>query len=66
MLQFDHVHVLTLIGVCVDGGTAPYIVMPYMSNGSLQSYLKKFRRELLLPDDYTDQEQVRSWVGNPH
>lgn len=57
MLQFDHRHVLALIGVCVDGGAAPYIVMPYMANGSLYSYLKKFRKELLLPRD-TDQEEV--------
>lgn len=59
MLQFDHPHVLALIGVCVDGGTAPYIVMPFMSNGSLLSYLRKFRKELFLPVDHPDQEEVR-------
>jgi serine/threonine protein kinase len=56
MLQFDHPNVLSLIGVCVDGGTAPYIVMPFMANGSLHLYLKKFRSDLLLPDDYPNEE----------
>ena len=41
MKAFDHPNVLALIGVCIDFGEAPYIVMPYMANGSLLSYLKK-------------------------
>ena len=50
MWQFDHPNVLTMIGVCIDGGPAPYIVMPFMSNGSLLSYLKKKRSNLILTE----------------
>ena len=48
MKQFDHPNVMGLIGVCIDAGPAPYIVMPYMVNGSLLSYLRKERPNLLL------------------
>ncbi len=47
MYKFDHPHVLKLSGVCMDGGPAPYIIMPFMANGSLSSYLKKERANLL-------------------
>ena len=49
MKEFDHPNVLRLVGVCMDGGPAPYIVMPFMCNGSLLSYLKKDRNNLVLP-----------------
>ena len=48
MSQFDHINVLSLIGVCLDAGPAPLIIMPYMSNGSLLSYLKKERANMTL------------------
>ena len=57
MKRFDHPNVISLIGVCIDAGPAPYIVMPFMDNGSLLSYLKRHRTELLLPDT-TDEEIV--------
>ena len=34
MSQFKHTHVMSLIGVCLDAGSAPYIIMPYMANES--------------------------------
>ena len=34
MSEFDHPNVLTLTGVCLDGGPAPYIVMPFLFNES--------------------------------
>ncbi len=49
MMAFDHPHILGLLGICVDAGPAPYIVMPFMSNGSLLSYLRKNREDLVLP-----------------
>ena len=59
MSEFDHPNVLTLIGVCLDGGPAPYIVMPFMFNGSLLSYLKKERDNLVLsPQHIQDTERV--------
>lgn len=49
MHEFKHPNVLSLIGVCLDGGSAPFIIMPLMTNGSLLDYLKKNRRELIVP-----------------
>lgn len=57
MKNFDHPNVLSLVGVCLDAGPAPYVVMPYMANGSLLHYLKKERRNLVLPVD-TDEDIV--------
>ena len=48
MHTFDHPNVLKLTGVCLDGGPAPYIIMPFMTNGSLLSYLKKEREHVLI------------------
>ena len=55
MSGLDHPHVLTLIGVCVDGGPSLYIVMPFMANGSLLSYLKADRKSLLMLEDAQDE-----------
>jgi serine/threonine protein kinase len=52
MSKFDHPNVLNLMGMCLDGGPAPYIIMPFMENGSLLSYLRKEEDALVLkPDD---------------
>ncbi len=48
MYDFDHPNVLKLLGVCLDGGPAPYIIMPFMANGSLLKYLKEERESLVL------------------
>ena len=48
MCNLDHPNVQTLIGVCIDGGPTPYIVMPFMENGSLLSFLRKNKDTLLL------------------
>ena len=57
MSRFKHAHVMGLIGVCLDAGSAPYIVMPYMANGSLLPYLKRERRNLVL-DEGSDEDEV--------
>ncbi len=49
MQKFEHPNVLKLSGVCLDGGPAPYVIMPFMANGSLLSYLKEERNTLVLP-----------------
>ncbi len=51
MKDFDHPNVLTLKGVCLDGGPAPFIIMPFMANGSLLGYLKDNRKTLVLDPD---------------
>ena len=55
MKHFDHQNILSLIGVCIEARPAPYIVMPYMPNGSLLEFLRKERVNLLLKDS-TDME----------
>ena len=59
MSKFHHPNVMKLIGVCIDMGESPYVVMPYMTNGSLQSYLKKHRAELTI-DNPDNTELVRT------
>ena len=50
MKAFSHPNILNLIGVCVDGGPAPYVVMPYMEKGSLLHFLKKERPHFTLAE----------------
>ena len=57
MSRFKHSHVMGLIGICHDAGPAPYIVMPYMANGSLLHHLKKERSNLVLVEG-TDEDVV--------
>ena len=56
MSRFKHAHVMGLIGVCLDAGSAPYIVMPYMANGSLLKYLKKERKNIVVFDENEEDE----------
>ena len=58
MKEFDHPNVLNLKGVCLDGGPVPYIIMPFMTNGSLQSYLKENRESLVMDPSSTDANEV--------
>ena len=51
MKSFSHPNILNLIGVCVDAGPAPYVVMPYMANGSLLHYLRKERPHLTIAEE---------------
>ena len=59
MMEFDNHHVLGLIGVCLDAGPAPYIVLPFMANGNLLAYVKKEKSNLVFPDhSMADSEQA--------
>ena len=58
MQQFNHPNVLTLIGVCINLKSAPYIVMPYMAKGSLLTYLKKERSNIVLLTDSDNDDDV--------
>jgi len=58
-MDLDHPHVLNIIGVCLDAGPAPYIVVPFMANGNLLSYIKGEKDSLVFPDlSLTDSEPV--------
>ncbi len=58
MKSFSHRNVLSLLGVCVDAGPNPYIVMPYMENGSLHLYLRKERETLCYSEPVSDEDKV--------
>ena len=57
MYKLDHPNVISLIGLCLDVGPAPYIILPFMENGSLLSYVKK-NRAILLTNSDTEEENV--------
>ena len=65
MKSLNHLHVMTLKGICLDGGPVPYIILPYMANGSLLSYLKKERRNLIVSveEEDNDEEERQSQVS---
>ena len=58
MVKFDHPNVLNLIGICLDGGPAPFIIMPFMANGSLLAYVKRNRPALVLSQDNSNNDDV--------
>ena len=64
MQQFNHPNVLRLLGVVVVGFSGPSIVMPFMANGNLSSYLRKNQETVMLPA-LADSASVRSGTQNP-
>ena len=63
MQNFEHPNVLKLSGVCLDGGPAPYIIMPFMERGSLLSYLREERSVLVVEPDSTTKENLVRLLG---
>ena len=51
MAKFNHLNVMKLIGVSLHIRDSVYIVMPYMTHGSLLSYLRKQRADLTIVGD---------------
>ena len=44
MKHFDHINVLGLIGICLNTpDRIPFIVLPYMANGDLSTFLRNKR-----------------------
>jgi hypothetical protein len=41
-MQLNHDHILPLLGISYDFGPVPAIVVPWMHNGSLSTYLDKY------------------------
>ena len=56
MKQFDHPNVLPLLGVCVDPDDDDVfkVVLPFMANGDLRTFLKCNRVEPNKIDEYND------------
>ena len=42
MASFEHVNVMNLVGVCLDG-EMPLIIMPFMVNGSVLEHVRKIK-----------------------
>ena len=57
MLSFDHPNVMSLIGLCLDTGV-PLIIMPFMANGSVLTYVKSHKKELHYPVNEDEKIQV--------
>ena len=51
MKSFQHPNVMNLLGVCLDAGPAPYLILPYMANGNLLSYLRNNRESFILTEN---------------
>ena len=56
--QLKHPNIMEIIGVCLDGGAVPFLVMPFMNNGNLLQYLKTNRKKFVLPADTHPDETV--------
>ena len=65
MKMFDHPNVMNLLGVCLDAGPAPYIVLPFMSGGDLLSHIKGRQGSLVLECDARE-ETVRQSLPPVH
>ena len=57
MKLFKHPNVMSLIGVCLDMGPVPYIVLPFMPGGDLLTHIQQKQSSLVL-DCCEDSEKV--------
>ena len=55
MLLFKHPNVMSLIGMCFDGETL-MILMPYVSNGSVSEYVKRYKVKLFCESEGNEDE----------
>ena len=63
MAKFDHPNVMGLIGVSLSNKT-PFLVMPYMANGCLLSYLRKKRAELTIENESSTELVIGINIGS--
>lgn len=40
MREFNHDHVLRLLGIVIDGDQSPLVVLPFMTHGDVLSYIR--------------------------
>ena len=64
MKDFKHPNVLTLLGICIDAGPSPYVVMPFMTHGSLKTYLKDNKSGLTLSEESSYDDVIN--LTSPH
>ena len=51
MSKFDHPNVMKLLGVTISQSKTLLIVMPFMAQGSLLSYLRIYRADLTVENE---------------
>ena len=51
MCSFNHPHVLGMVGICLDTAQSPYLLLPYMTNGDLRTFLRNKRGSSKDSDD---------------
>ena len=57
MKRLDHPNILPIIGVCLESkheGGLPFMVLPFMVNGDLKSYLKNKRKNPAYVDQLSE------------
>ena len=50
MARFDHPNVMKLLGVSISKSRTLLVIMPYMAQGSLLSYLRKNKDQFMRED----------------
>ena len=57
MKKFNHPNILPIIGLCLEcnhKSQLPFMLLPFMVNGDLKSYLKKKRRDAANVDQFPE------------
>ena len=59
MKDFQHPNILGLTGVCFDTPDGvPFIILPFMANGSLKDYLKRKRTHVTKVDTLPEVKDI--------
>ena len=51
MSRFNHPNIMKLLGVSINVGRTLYVIMPFMAQGSLLSFLRKNRADLTVDNE---------------
>jgi serine/threonine protein kinase len=48
MKDFEHAHVLRLLGIAISHNGTPWTILPFMSNGDLRTFIQDERRQFVV------------------
>jgi serine/threonine protein kinase len=65
MCSFNHPHVLGMVGICLDTVQSPYLLLPYMANGDLRTFLRN-KRESSKNTDNGYPEAIKFYFAIPN
>ena len=57
MKNLNHPNVLPILGICLESNDEiglPFMLLPFMVNGDLRSYLKKKRKNAVCVDQFPE------------